>query len=58
MTCHLLDLFDVKCESVRSKSYCRNVLILLSAGGNAEELGSDFVDVSGLVCVVKVIITF
>lgn len=37
MTCHLLDLFDVKFESVRSKSYCRNVLILLSAGGNAEE---------------------
>lgn len=34
MTCHLLDLFDVKFESGHGETHCRNVFILLSAGGN------------------------
>lgn len=42
VTCHLLDLFYVKFESGHGKAHCRNVFILLSAGGNTEQLSFQF----------------
>lgn len=48
MTCHLLDLFDVTFESGRGKTHCRNVFILLSAGGNTQQLSVQFCGIFSL----------
>ena len=50
VTCHLLDLFDVKFESGHGKAHCRNVFILLSAGGKTEQLSFQFCFSSDLCC--------